>query len=153
MIYRHRGVRRAGWSCTNKILPAAMASVSVVVRRAPRLRPVTPLASAARRAISVDLPTFDPLIAAKVAKLRYVSDRTAGITRRRCGEGFVYCDPDGRPIRSGDALVRFKLLRIPPAWTDVWKSGPRWRRGPSKSTAERWRVGKTAPISRTVREP
>jgi hypothetical protein len=33
------------------------------------------------------------------------------------------------------------------------KSGPRWRRGPSKSTAERWRVGKTAPISRTVREP
>ena len=27
MIYRHRGVRRAGWSCTNKILPAAMASV------------------------------------------------------------------------------------------------------------------------------
>jgi DNA topoisomerase-1 len=97
-----------------------MASVNVVVPRAPRRRPVSPVAPAPRGATSFDLPTFDPLIAAEVAKLRYVSDSTPGITRHRSGEGFVYRDPDGRPIRDPDALARFKALRIPPAWTDVW---------------------------------
>jgi DNA topoisomerase-1 len=105
---------------TNNILLAAMARRESSRPTSTGASPGHPPAPAARRAISVDLPTFDPLIAAEVAKLRYVSDRAPGITRRRSGEGFVYCDPGGRPIRNGDALARFKVLRIPPAWTDVW---------------------------------
>ena len=46
-----------------------------------------------------DLPTFDPLVAAEVAKLRYVSDRVPGIVRLRADESFIYRDPEGRPIR------------------------------------------------------
>jgi hypothetical protein len=122
-----RSIANATWACrmvlrvdTNNILLAAMARRESSRPTSTGASPGHPPAPAARRAISVDLPTFDPLIAAEVAKLRYVSDRAPGITRRRSGEGFVYCDPGGRPIRNGDALARFKVLRIPPAWTDVW---------------------------------
>jgi DNA topoisomerase-1 len=86
----------------------------------PRRRAVIPSAPGRHGAISFDVPTFDPLVAAEVAKLRYVSDRVPGIARLRSGESFVYRDPQGRPIRDAAELARFKALRIPPAWTDVW---------------------------------
>jgi DNA topoisomerase-1 len=97
-----------------------MAPVNAVVRRAPKRRPEPPTAPAPHDVPGFDLPTFDPLVAAEVAKLRYVSNQTPGIMRRRSGDGFVYRDPDGRPIRDPEALSRFKALRIPPAWNHVW---------------------------------
>jgi DNA topoisomerase-1 len=66
-------------------------------------------------------PTLDPLVAAEAARLRYVSDRMPGITRRRAADGgFDYFDPAGRPIQEPDELGRIKALAIPPAWTEVW---------------------------------
>jgi len=59
-------------------------------------------------------PTLDPLVAAEAARLRYVSDRMPGITRRRAPDGgFDYYDPAGRPISDADELRRFKALAIP----------------------------------------
>ncbi|HEY3134017.1 MAG TPA: hypothetical protein VGJ47_05250 [Gemmatimonadaceae bacterium] len=57
---------------------------------------------------------------AEAAGLRYVSDAMPGIRRHRHGRGFTYIGPDGEVIRSREALRRFRLLVIPPAWTDVW---------------------------------
>jgi DNA topoisomerase-1 len=62
----------------------------------------------------------DSTEAASAARLRYVSDQTPGIQRRRAGSGFTYIDPDGKPIRDADTLARIGALAIPPAWSDVW---------------------------------
>lgn len=62
----------------------------------------------------------DPAAAARAARLRYVSDQTPGITRRRHGSGFRYLGPDGAPVRDAKTLERIRALVIPPAWTDVW---------------------------------
>lgn len=65
------------------------------------------------------LPT-DPLGTARVAGLRYVSDSTAGIERRRAGKGFVYKDRQGAKVKDVTTLQRIRRLAIPPAWTRVW---------------------------------
>ncbi|WP_460338160.1 hypothetical protein [Actinoallomurus acanthiterrae] len=39
-----------------------------------------------------------------------------GIRRIRCGRGFRYVDPDGKPIRGAETLTRLRALVIPPAW-------------------------------------
>src|SRR5262245_53718220 len=65
-------------------------------------------------------PLADPVVAAKFAGLRYVSDAGPGIRRRKAGEHFRYTGPDGQPIRDEDELRRLRSLRIPPAWKDVW---------------------------------
>jgi DNA topoisomerase I len=62
----------------------------------------------------------DPVARARMAGLRYVSDESPGITRRRCGRGFTYLDADGRTIRDAQARRRFADLAVPPAWTEVW---------------------------------
>jgi DNA topoisomerase-1 len=62
----------------------------------------------------------EPQQAATSAGLRYVTDRSAGIRRRRSGTGFTYVDGDGRTIRDARELKRIRSLVIPPAWTDVW---------------------------------
>ncbi len=64
----------------------------------------------------------DPVASAAAAGLRYVSDETTGIRRRRAGKGFSYTGPDGKTIRDQKTLARIKSLAIPPAWTDVWIS-------------------------------
>jgi DNA topoisomerase-1 len=61
-----------------------------------------------------------PSKAAQTARLRYVSDDSPGISRKRAGRGFSYRGPDGRPIRDPQALRRIRALAIPPAWTEVW---------------------------------
>jgi DNA topoisomerase-1 len=66
----------------------------------------------------VDLP--DPLESAEEAGLRYVTDETPGIRRRRAGRGFSYIGLDGTRITDPKRLAWFKRLAIPPAWTDVW---------------------------------
>ena len=55
-----------------------------------------------------------------MAKLRYVSDACPASSGAAPGDGFVYRDPDGRPLDDPATLARIEALRIPPAWTDVW---------------------------------
>jgi DNA topoisomerase-1 len=62
----------------------------------------------------------DPLESAQAAGLRYVSDGSPGIRRRRAGRGFSYIGADGRPVRDKATLARIRSLAIPPAYTDVW---------------------------------
>jgi len=52
-------------------------------------------------------------------RLRTVSPKLPGWTRRRHGKGFVYLDQFGQRLTSTEA-ERCKLLVIPPAWEEVW---------------------------------
>jgi DNA topoisomerase-1 len=71
--------------------------------------------------IQPDVQTIvDPEEAAESAGLRYVSDLSPGIRRRRSGKGFTFTRPDGSKLIAADAVKRIKSLAIPPAWTDVW---------------------------------
>ncbi len=63
---------------------------------------------------------IDPAAAAKQAGLRYVTDRMAGISRRRAGKAFSYRAADGEKITDERTLQRIRKLAIPPAWRDVW---------------------------------
>jgi len=54
------------------------------------------------------------------AGLRYVTDGTSGISRRRVGGGWAYYAPNGKPIISAELRKRLNALAIPPAWTEVW---------------------------------
>src|SRR5213595_87104 len=62
----------------------------------------------------------DPMESARAAGLRYVSDLSQGIRRKRAGKGFTYTNGEGRGIRDSVTIRRIKGLAIPPAWTDVW---------------------------------
>ncbi|MCB1884554.1 MAG: DNA topoisomerase IB [Geminicoccaceae bacterium] len=66
------------------------------------------------------LADTDPRREAKAAGLRYVSDETPGITRKRRGKGFSYYAPDGSLIADPAERKRLDGLAIPPAYTDVW---------------------------------
>jgi DNA topoisomerase-1 len=68
----------------------------------------------------VSLP--DEKQSARKAGLRYVIPKGLGIRRRRAGSGFVYLDPDDKPINDPAVLERIHSLVIPPAWTSVWIS-------------------------------
>jgi DNA topoisomerase-1 len=61
-----------------------------------------------------------PVESARAAGLRYVSDTSPGIRRRRRGKHFSYIGLDGKPIHDEQELRRIRALAIPPAWTDVW---------------------------------
>lgn len=65
---------------------------------------------------------LDPEVAAKLARLRHVSDDRPGITRHPARHGFDYRTPDGELVRDLDTLKRIRSLVIPPAWTNVWIS-------------------------------
>jgi DNA topoisomerase-1 len=58
--------------------------------------------------------------AARAAGLRYVSDQSPGLRRKRRGKGFAYYTAEGECVRDRETLSRIKALAIPPAWTDVW---------------------------------
>jgi DNA topoisomerase-1 len=58
--------------------------------------------------------------AAAEAGLRYVSDESPGIGRRRSGKGFSYGAPGGGTVKDAATLGRIRSLAIPPAWTQVW---------------------------------
>jgi DNA topoisomerase-1 len=53
------------------------------------------------------------------AHLVYVTDKEAGIERRKKGEGFEYYYKD-ELIKDDEELLRIKHLAIPPAWEKVW---------------------------------
>jgi DNA topoisomerase-1 len=79
-------------------------------------------AAAARKKKSSELVqvVLDPMEAAKLAKLRHVSDQMPGITRHKARHGFDYQYPDGAFVRDIDTLNRIRSLVIPPAWAAVW---------------------------------
>jgi DNA topoisomerase-1 len=52
--------------------------------------------------------------------LRYVSDDSPGIRRKKAVKGFTYIAPDGTTLRSEATLARIRSLAIPPAYRDVW---------------------------------
>jgi DNA topoisomerase I len=54
-----------------------------------------------------------------VPRLRRVSPRDPGWTRRRAGKGFIYLDESGNRL-DPEQISRCKLLVIPPAWEQVW---------------------------------
>jgi DNA topoisomerase I len=54
-----------------------------------------------------------------VPRLRRVSPRDPGWTRRRAGKGFIYLDESGNRLTAEESH-RCKLLVIPPAWEQVW---------------------------------
>lgn len=66
------------------------------------------------------LAITNPVVSAKIAGLRYVSDRTPGIRRTGSGKIFRYVGPSGRLVRDVETLKRIRSLAIPPAWRDVW---------------------------------
>lgn len=57
---------------------------------------------------------------AEFANLRYVTDSTPGLGRRRHGRGFVFVGADSKRIKDTATLERIRALVIPPAWRDVW---------------------------------
>jgi DNA topoisomerase-1 len=70
----------------------------------------------------VGLVAANPIVSAKLAGLRYVSDRMPGIRRIGSGKTFRYFGATGRLIRDPQTLARIRALVIPPAWRDVWIS-------------------------------
>jgi DNA topoisomerase-1 len=66
------------------------------------------------------VPDPEALETAKEAGLRYTTDTSPGISRRRNSSQFSYLSPTGKKISDDATLRRIKHLAIPPAWTDVW---------------------------------
>jgi DNA topoisomerase-1 len=79
-------------------------------------------------AVSVNSTTLDdapgivvePVLAARMAGLRYVTDDEPGVSRKRCGRGFAYYDAGGALVRDRGEILRYRSIGIPPAWEDVW---------------------------------
>jgi DNA topoisomerase-1 len=63
---------------------------------------------------------LDPKVAAKAARLHYVTDAKPGITRVAEKDGWAFFQPDGARITDEGTIARIKKLAIPPAYTDVW---------------------------------
>jgi DNA topoisomerase I len=80
-----------------------------------------------RRPAQAPSDPLDARAAARDAGLRYTTDASPGLSRRRAGRGFSYRDPDGLRVRDPETRARIKALAIPPAWTDVWIC--RWPNG------------------------
>ncbi|MGC1213917.1 MAG: DNA topoisomerase IB [Micromonospora sp.] len=55
-------------------------------------------------------------------RLRRSDPGRPGYGRRRRGEGWLFVDPTGEPVRDSEVLGRLQELVIPPAWQDVWIS-------------------------------
>lgn len=53
-------------------------------------------------------------------KLIYVDDGLPGITRRRSGKGWAYCDAKGNRITDAEERVRLNAIALPPAYRDAW---------------------------------
>ncbi|MDR6944577.1 DNA topoisomerase IB [Mucilaginibacter pocheonensis] len=64
----------------------------------------------------------DPKITAKAVGLRYMSDSSAGYTRKRAGTGWSYYDAEGKLVKDKELIKRFNKLVIPPAYVNVWIS-------------------------------
>ncbi|MEZ0231793.1 MAG: DNA topoisomerase IB [Methylophilaceae bacterium] len=56
----------------------------------------------------------------KSNKLRHINADCIGFTRHVVNGKFQYWDIDQQPLKSSDDLARITLLKIPPAWSQVW---------------------------------
>jgi DNA topoisomerase-1 len=65
-------------------------------------------------------PTLAADAAPRRQRLRRSDCSGAGLTRVRRGKGFSYQDPEGKPVRDPEEILRVKALAIPPAWQEVW---------------------------------
>jgi DNA topoisomerase I len=70
--------------------------------------------------IRVPTPAEESALSAQAAGLRFVSDDSTGITRKKRGKSFQYLLPSGAPLKDRGDFARVRKLAIPPAWTDVW---------------------------------
>jgi DNA topoisomerase I len=61
----------------------------------------------------------NPVQAARVVQLTYITKFSDGITRTRKGKQFTY-HLNGKKITDKKTIERIRKLAIPPAWTDVW---------------------------------
>ena len=77
---------------------------------------------ASTRTTAESIVPAEALDAARSAGLHYVTDRSPGIRRMKCGRGFRYVTLEGRTLSDKDDLLRIRALAIPPAWTEVWIS-------------------------------
>ena len=66
------------------------------------------------------MPGATPGAMAAARTLRYVTDRSPGLTRRRAGDDFEYLRPDSSRVDDAASLERITRLAIPPAWESVW---------------------------------
>ena len=66
------------------------------------------------------MPDDEAKLAAKAAKLHYVSDKKPGLARVPAGDGFEYRRKDDTLVTDEAELARIRQLAIPPAYTDVW---------------------------------
>src|SRR5512139_626642 len=80
---------------------------------------ITPASRWSRRAVRSTLADRTDEQAADLALQRSDPARP-GLRRLRCGKGFRYLGPDGRPLTDKEQISRIKELVIPPAWTEVW---------------------------------
>lgn len=71
------------------------------------------------KAPQVEKVLKNPIKAAEIANLIYVTDNKLTIRRHRHGKGFYYTS-QGEKIVDKPSLKRFKDLVIPPAWNDVY---------------------------------
>ena len=63
----------------------------------------------------------DPILSAKAAKLRYITDATPGISRQPASNGtFAYVMPNGQDVDDDETLSRIRTMALPPAWQNVW---------------------------------
>jgi DNA topoisomerase I len=53
-------------------------------------------------------------------RIEFVDSDGPGLTRRRCGRGFLYLDADGARVADTLTLARIAAIAIPPAWEAVW---------------------------------
>ncbi len=74
------------------------------------------------RSVSSSVASDVAVASAATAGLRYVTDSSPGIGRRKWRSGFRYIAPDGHIVRRAGELERIRRLAVPPAWTDVWIS-------------------------------
>lgn len=49
----------------------------------------------------------------------HVDDNLPGVTRRRCGKGWVYFDALGQRITEREEVQRLNAIALPPAYTDT----------------------------------
>ncbi|MDQ3016687.1 MAG: DNA topoisomerase IB [Bacteroidota bacterium] len=57
-----------------------------------------------------------------MTKLIHVTADDPGFRRKGFGKGFAFFDDEGKKVHSKEDLTRIRLLRIPPAWKNVWVS-------------------------------
>lgn len=53
-------------------------------------------------------------------KLIYVDDSLPGITRKRSGKGWAFCDAKGKRITDPEERMRLNAIALPPAYRDAW---------------------------------